>query len=459
MVCLYLSGIVVAHLVDSRLDHDYIIFLKIVLAWGIPSFALGVVLGFLPVERRIQMGVLCAAVAVTVYLFLCVIGVYSASVVVEFIFNLPNVLARLAAPIISLASLPPMGTVVGSMIRSRLKRGQNLRHAALQPITAGEYCRSLFQGGERTFSLLVILILLFSIAFGYIARRHYYQIAIGYENEEQYDEALVAYQFYMKIWSFDDQAHADLASLFRKMGRELEAVSEWRQAKALNPDNYSARSDLYHYFLAQRKYAEAITEAEKLFELTPGSHAEELADVYQRIARESEARQDFEGAIAALRRAVGIGHGTYATRDAWVRESIAFNLKRLGRFNEQVAELRQVVELKPNDGDAWINLGTAYVNNRNFPEAFNAFERADRIAAKWASMNYGTDVPPMFPPGYQFSQIARIYSATNEPGKALENLERAIKAGCDCLDEIAKENDFEPIRNTPEYRKLFAQIK
>jgi tetratricopeptide (TPR) repeat protein len=443
---LYLSGILVIWLVDLGFRPETVVYLKTVLAWGVLALVFGVCLGALDDERPIQLAMYCAAISVIVYLFLCAIGVYSADILKEFARDADDVLVRLVAPVLALALFVPIGAAVTVAIRFRMAGSSKKTQVNLTRISAGDFWQSLFPVGHRRVSLLVILACLFVIAGNFHVSRLYYREAIGFSNDKLLDKAMSAYQFYLSIWPFDDQAHLALGHVYRDLGRNEDALKEWRKAEGLNP--LSAAWSLHSYFRSEKQFRAALLEAKRL------GRDDEMMEAYLAIAKGYEEAKDFENAVSTLREALSTEYRSPQSWDLWMRELLAWDLYKLGRFNEQVAELEQVVKLSPDDPELWIALATAYVNNRQFQEALKSLKLADEIIAKNASSPYGTDVPPRFPPGFKFIQLARIHSSTNEHPIAIEYLKRAVNENCSCSDLIESEKDFESLRGSKEYQTL-----
>jgi tetratricopeptide (TPR) repeat protein len=458
---LYLAGVLVLILADTGLEGDVGLFLGTILGWAIPSLVFGVVVGRATSERSMLVAASCVLVAIGVYVILYATRVYTGGIL-DPAGSTGTMLIRLVIPVALLFTVPILGAHLSGGFRPGVARSVVHAWRTLGSIFSRDVRTVRISAGDRPFVLFAVMLALLMVAAYSIAKRHYYRMAIAYTNHEQLDEALDAYRFYLAMWPFDDSARENLASLYQQLGRQKDAVKEWQRAKNLNPGNYFARSSLYRYYLDQGRHEDALSEAEELLTLTPGNRGEELAKVYEQVAQDAEERQDFEGANSVLRKVIGLGQTPYTSRDAWTRERIASNLKKLGRMKEQAAELEQVVEIIPmNDHawrrDAWLSLAAAYVDSRDFPKAHDALKEVERIGVLMVETNWASDVPPVYPAGYGYIQIARIHSVSGEPEKAIASLRQAVEAGCKCPDDIAREKDFDSIRGRPEFQRLIGK--
>ena len=118
-----------------------------------------------------------------------------------------------------------------------------------------------------------------------------------------------------------------------------EAIARFRAVTARDPNFYGAYVWLARSFLARGQWPDAIANARRAFELNPGG-----PDVMPVL-------------LDAL-----LGGGT----DALTR----------GSFVESISYLGEFLRHQPMNIRAWINVGKAYLGNRQFVDALGAFRRA-----------------------------------------------------------------------------------
>ncbi|MGE0711211.1 MAG: protein kinase [Planctomycetota bacterium] len=117
------------------------------------------------------------------------------------------------------------------------------------------------------------------------------------------------------------------------------AVSDFAQARALQPSSSNARFNLAYVLLELQRYDEALPELDQLI-LAAGDRAD--ADLWMRraIARANAAGKDLRGAASDLREAGLRGRG-----DAW--EHAAALLRQLGDSQGELEAVRRLVALHP----------------------------------------------------------------------------------------------------------------
>lgn len=148
-------------------------------------------------------------------------------------------------------------------------------------------------------------------------------------------------------------------STFARAWAELVSAYSWQIRAGQSGDTLPARAALDHLRALAPGGVDAITaEANYLY----------------------YARGDFQGALQALQRL-----GSRQANQASFLSAKAFLLRRVGRWDEALAALEELVRLEPENASAWANLGATNRFMRRFPDAEAAWAKALAIAPDYGA--------------------------------------------------------------------------
>lgn len=130
-----------------------------------------------------------------------------------------------------------------------------------------------------------------------------------------------------------------------------------------------------------RQFSESLQTIESSLIGTPEGAAED-SGLYLQIAAIHERQGELDKALAAAQRAMGLSTANLLLRDTWIgsRLTTASILHRLGRHEESIRHLREILALEPAETTALNNLGYFLVElGRSADEAQRLIERAVAI--------------------------------------------------------------------------------
>ncbi len=141
-----------------------------------------------------------------------------------------------------------------------------------------------------------------------------------------------------------------------------------------------------------------------------------------------------EEAVAALRKAAQLD-------PEWSRphDSLAIILRLAERYEEAEREALKALELAPDSVATNTNYANLLVSLGRLDEAKTFYERA-------------IELEPAHPKPYY--NIACVYSLQEQPEKTVEYLSKAIELGGSLRLEARNDPDFDPVRDSPQFRKL-----
>jgi len=177
------------------------------------------------------------------------------------------------------------------------------------------------------------------------------------DNPEAYNQYLLARQFGRR---------GNLEDIER-------AVAAYSRAIELDPKFAAAYAGLSFTETAianstqdANRFSQAQAAAEKALKLAP-----QLVDAYRARALFRLETLDFAGARADSEQAVALAPGDSAVQSLYGVQIAAF-----GRISQAIAAMNKAIELDPLNGYAWANVGLFLTENRDYPAARYALERA-----------------------------------------------------------------------------------
>jgi tetratricopeptide (TPR) repeat protein len=197
------------------------------------------------------------------------------------------------------------------------------------------------------------------------------------------------------------------------VGRLDEAVSLWREALRLRPEDVLMRSNLARALLAKGQTEEAIAECREALRLAPAdarSHST-LAKALRAQGRLAEARKHYERALeldprypeAHYRLAILLAEqGSFEEAVPHYREmlrldppgfpeahyNLGVTLGRLGSTEEAISHYREALRADPAYTRAWFNLGILLGRQGRMDEAVSCYRKVLLIRPDFAEAHY-----------------------------------------------------------------------
>jgi tetratricopeptide (TPR) repeat protein len=193
----------------------------------------------------------------------------------------------------------------------------------------------------------------------------------------------------------------DAATELLTQGRIAEAVTEWRKAVALDPEDEKARVNLGFALDRQGLIDEAIEQYRKSIDLAP-----EHAAAYDNLAADLLQRGRLDEAIAAYTADLAM-----QPKDGRAQTNLATALFQQGRTEEAAEHSRKALELDPSNADAHNTLGLALWKQGRLDEAIDEFQKA--VSGNAESLPYQNN-------------LARVLAQRGRFGDAIPHMERAV---------------------------------
>ncbi len=236
--------------------------------------------------------------------------------------------------------------------------------------------------------------------------------AVQWHQQQQFDLALNAYQQVLQCQPNHVDALINLGSLWRRLGKNAEAIASYQTALQINPERPEVWFNLGNVLQAQQESEPAIAAYQQALQLQPhltAAHVN-LGKLWQKAGNFDQAYKAYQQAIAqspelAIAQ-MNLGNvckslGLYAEAIAHHRCSVAlqpqsaeahYNLANALQADQQseaaIAAYQQSIQLKPNFAPAHLNLAGALEAVANLPAAIESLERAIAVQPDLAEAHF-----------------------------------------------------------------------
>jgi eukaryotic-like serine/threonine-protein kinase len=298
------------------------------------------------------------------------------------------------------------------------------------------------------------------------------QMVLGacYDRLMKYPDATACYTTAIALWPdvWWGYYHRGLVGL--KQGHYLKASADFDRAATLAPDRHDTYLHRAVAFQNLKDYPAAIRDLTRALELG-ASKARTIfmrARVREMAGNKDAAKQDFDEALKleptdeltwitrGLARLNADPAGALEDFDAALAisprslsalQNKAHILSKLGRTNDAVRVLDRILELYPDYVKARSGRGMMHARAGNWIEAKADVEETLRLDGSPAYMYYAAGI---------YAQLSR-HNPTHKT-EALRLLSAALRAGFG-HDYIETDKDLDPIRTTPEFRRVLDGVQ
>ena len=295
-----------------------------------------------------------------------------------------------------------------------------------------------------------------------------FSLALTLHGTGRADAAVETLKRLIAIQPNHDDAHALLGEIYSDRGNIEPAVDAFQRSIAIRPNFWRHHRALGLAYFHAGEVPKAIAAFRRITELLPDSPSG-----FQLVGLAHHSNGDLESALSNYRRAIALGPNPAAL------SNVGTIHYRQGEYQKAAAAYQEAIELRPNSPGTYRNLGDAYRRLGQQKEAEEAYltalelmrERLDvnpKNARNWGMLavyeaKLGREVEAtihaeealeLAPLDAHVSYSAAVvYSILGRTQEALELLTRAAEQG-HSRSEIAIDDDFEILRDRPEYQKL-----
>jgi Flp pilus assembly protein TadD len=190
--------------------------------------------------------------------------------------------------------------------------------------------------------------------------RPYVGLGHLYYNEKKFPDAEKYYAHAATLARGDSEPYARLAFTYSEMKRLPDALAAARRAVTAQPDNYYGYLALGYVLSLQQNYTEAESAYRKSVSLTP----QPLLVLHAELVRILSAQRRYADALTEAKKEVDIDPKNFSARFDY-----AIMLQKLGRLAPSAAQYLEAIKLSPKGGAAHSNVGLIYYMTENFAAA------------------------------------------------------------------------------------------
>jgi tetratricopeptide (TPR) repeat protein/TolB-like protein len=251
----------------------------------------------------------------------------------------------------------------------------------------------------------------------------------------KYDAAEATYQKAIEIRPGDPAGPIYLGTFYYNREQLDKAELNFRRAVELAPDSHLAHSNLGAVYLRSGRYAEAIDEFEKSVSIEPSARA------YSNLGTAYYYLQNYAGSVAPYQRAVELAPknsmfwGNLADAYRW---TAALRDKAPAAYQKAIDLITDEIHVNPEDPRLHARLAMYRASLSDRRQALEEIGEALRMDASQAYVQY---------------RAAGVYEQLDDRARALDALERALKAG-QKLSEILVSPTFEQLRKDPRFARM-----
>ena len=197
----------------------------------------------------------------------------------------------------------------------------------------------------------------------------YHNLAMLYESQGKYDDAVMSYQRAVELNPQRWDAHERAGALLYKQGKMAEAVEHYRVFVKFNSNAIEARENLATALVNQAQTGEAVEHLRKVIELAPERN---LARVKLGMILAVEGRLDEAAQVLAIAAKKDPNDGRILLQMGRV-------LAAQGKLNDAVNYFREATRLLPHDAEAHESLGRGQLELGNKEEGAKHLAESLRI--------------------------------------------------------------------------------
>jgi len=188
--------------------------------------------------------------------------------------------------------------------------------------------------------------------------------------KHDYGEAVSAWKRALELSPDDSRAHDDLGVALAATGKNSEAIQEYQKSIELNAGSSQTHNNMGSVLAVESRNEEALTEIRKAIELNPENGAAHinLGHLYEVLGGHREE------AIAELTKGIEL-----SPKSSDGHNILGVILARMGRMDEAIDHMQKAVELAPQSAECHFNYGRALAATNHFAEALPQLELAAQI--------------------------------------------------------------------------------
>ena len=195
-----------------------------------------------------------------------------------------------------------------------------------------------------------------------------------------FDRAAVAFRHRLAVEPNNAAAHKELGDVFRRQGRQNEAMAEYLASLLIDPADAEACAALGEIHLSAGRYADAVDILQRAVDLNPKYKEARyaLASALVRLGKSAEGSRELEVVQRSQTEALEEERRRYELSQIKLEADFRFNE---GKYDVAATLWAQVVERQPDLASNHVSLGRALAKAGRAAAAIESFVRALALGA------------------------------------------------------------------------------
>jgi Flp pilus assembly protein TadD len=230
-----------------------------------------------------------------------------------------------------------------------------------------------------------------------------FDVAVSLNEKKQYGAAVSAWKDALALAPEDPRARNNFGLALMETGQLDDAIAEFRKSLDLRNESSQTENNLGTALAEKGAMEEALVHFRKAVDLNP-DNASAQVNLGNALAVKTDQRDE---ALIHLRKGVDMQPGSPSGQN-----DLGIVLARLGILDEAATHIQKAVELSPNSADYRYNLGRVFAAKGEFADAQSQFEEAAKLTHQ--------KQPAIL------QMLAAMYSETGRYADAISTAQRAL---------------------------------
>ena len=227
-------------------------------------------------------------------------------------------------------------------------------------------------------------------------------LGLIYLRQGRVDESITELNLIVTAWPKDYKSRYYLATAYEERGDNDKALEQFRLIDQNSKYYQNAQMHIVHLLILKEKFDDALKTLEKLMALDPDN-----TDLYLMLAAVYEAQEKYDQAINAVKEGIKRDE-----KNVSLRFRLGVLLDKAGQKEACLQEMRQLLEIDPDNADALNYIGYTYAEQGvRLDEALFLIQKALKLKPD---------------SGYIIDSLGWVYFQMGQYEKALRTLLKAV---------------------------------
>lgn len=198
-----------------------------------------------------------------------------------------------------------------------------------------------------------------------------FDVAVQLADKKKYDEAISAWKNALALAPEDPRGHNNLGIALFEVGKIDDAIAEYRKSIQLNPNSSQSHNNLGSALAEKGSIDDALPEFQRAVQLNPDNAAAHVNLGNALASGSGHLNEAIDELTKGVEMAPGAANG---------QNGLGVALARAGRLDDAVIHMEKAVTLMPQSVDYHYNYGRILAAKGSIPEASAQFEQAAKLS-------------------------------------------------------------------------------